>query len=55
VEFHKGKMELTENGNSKLPFVSLPTETEVCFPWSENKKSQSTIAVSANVPIYDLD
>ncbi len=27
-------------------------KTEVCFPWSANDNRWSTIAVSANVPIY---
>jgi hypothetical protein len=28
---------------------------KVCFPWSANDKQLSTIAVSANVPIYKVD
>jgi hypothetical protein len=48
------KMELTENGTGKLPFVCCKQKwkTQICFPWSAKAKRQSTIAVSANMPIY---
>jgi hypothetical protein len=42
-----------ENGNGKLQFVCCKQKIEDCFPWSANDKQLSTIAVSANVPIYD--
>jgi hypothetical protein len=35
----------------KISICLLQKEMEVCFPWSENDKCQSTIAVSANKPI----
>ncbi len=51
------KMELMENGTNlkrQLPFVcsKQKRKTEVCFLWLANDKRQSTVAVSANMPIY---
>jgi hypothetical protein len=40
----------TETANICL--LQQKQNTEVCFPWSANNKSQMTVAVSANVPIY---
>jgi hypothetical protein len=43
----------TENGKGKLLFVHHRRKcNEVCFPWFAIDKRLSTIAVSANVPIY---
>jgi hypothetical protein len=66
-EFHKRNTELTENGNftlffatgnrnNKLPFACCKRaqKTYISFPWSANDQRYSTIAVSANVPIFAL-
>jgi hypothetical protein len=44
----------TENGYGKLPFVAANgnVKWKFFFPCSANDKRQSTIAVSAKVPIY---
>jgi hypothetical protein len=52
VYTENGTNELTENSNLRLFAAYGKRKTEVCFQWLANDKWLSTIAVSANVPIY---
>jgi hypothetical protein len=65
-EFRRGEMEKkwkaatsvcllhTENRNGELPLFAANGngKWKVCFTWSENNNRKSTIASSANLPIY---
>ncbi len=67
-KFLKGIKELIENRKWQLLFVFCKQKTEtancflqiekqkmdICFPWSANDKRWSTMAFSANVPVYDV-
>ncbi len=52
VYTENGTNEQTESSNLCLFAAYGKRKTEVCFQWLANDKWLSTIAVSANVPIY---